>query len=67
MQSCCGAFDPARVACRSGGYCLGVTSLLDWMNRLADRTETGTSALYVLYVIIAVLVIIVLLKFLGVI
>jgi len=35
------------------------------MNRLADRTETGTSALYVLYVIIAVLVIIVLLKFLG--
>ena len=32
----------------------------------ADRSETGTSTLYVLYVIIAVLVIIVLLRILGV-
>ena len=31
----------------------------------ADRSETGTSTLYVLYVIIAVLVIIVLLRILG--
>ena len=55
------------VRTRGDGYSSGVTSLFDVLDTLgAQRTEEGTSTLYILYVIIAVLVIIVLLRILGV-